>query len=83
MTAPTREGLHRLLLHMDYEGPFGRLMNWLLAIDPITHELWREVRPGTPRDHLARCAEWADRRWREHYVRAGRRPPARWKRDLP
>jgi hypothetical protein len=80
---PTDADLRRLLFDLDYEGPFARLMNWLWAIDPKTHELWREVRPGTLRNWLAERAEWADIRWKRHYTRTGRTPSERWRRRTP
>ena len=77
---PSRDEVARLDISLHYQGPFGRLMNWLWALDPVTNELRREVKDGSVRGWLAARADWADRCWRAHYVKAGRRPPERWKR---
>lgn len=73
----------RLLLHIRYEGPFERVMNWLWCLDPVTNEILREVPEGSPRNWLACRAEALDRAWREWYVRRRRMPSGRWRRKPP
>ena len=77
------ESQWRFVIHIWYEGPFERAMNWLLAIDRETNEVWRDVPDGSPRSWLADRAEDLDRIWRDWYVRRHRRPPSRWLRGEP
>lgn len=74
--------LWRMTIQIRYEGPFDRLGNWLLCIDPVTCEILREVPAGSLRDWLAARAERLDAIWRGWYVRHGRYPPDRWRRRL-
>lgn len=56
---------YRLLLSIQYEGPFERVQLLMLR---------RRLYP------LADLFEWFDRRWRESYVRTRTKPDVRWKR---
>lgn len=76
----TPDEIQRGVLNIFYEGPWDRLMNWLYGIDRKTNEIRTEIKDDGIR---ARLAEWAEARhfaWTDHYVRAGKNPPDRWKR---
>lgn len=72
----------RLLIEVFYEGPWERVMNWLLGIDPRTNELRWEVSDGSVLDRLSQMAENRHHRWINRYAARGQNPPDRWKRRV-
>jgi len=69
-----------LLLAVFYEGPWERLVGWLLKIDRATLELKAEIRAGGVRERFADFCDGRNNAWRRRYVERGVDPPARWKR---
>lgn len=70
----------RLFFAIRYKGPFNRLTDWCYAVNPFTHESWKEIKDDSLRSRCGDFMERLDRLWTNWYLRRGTEPSRRWSR---